>query len=80
MGLYEIPEEVPYLRALGMTARGRELLKQMKKQDLPIITKTAQWKDHPLLQAEARYTDLYALCFEKPRPSGLEWTRSPVIL
>jgi len=80
LGLYEIPEEIPYLRALGMTARGRELLKQMKKQDLPIITKTAQWKDHPLLQAEARYTDLYALCFEKPRPSGLEWTRSPVIL
>lgn len=80
LGLEKIPKEIPYLRVLGMTGRGRELLKEMKRQELPIITKTAQWKDHPLLQAEARYTDLYALCFEKPRPSGLEWTTSPVIL
>ena len=80
LGLSEIPEEIPYLRVLGMTARGRELLRQIKRQGLPVITKTAREREHPLLRAEARYTDLYALCFERPRPSGLEWTTSPVIL
>lgn len=80
LGLYEIPEQVPYLRVLGMTRRGRELLREMKQQDLPVITKTAHEKENLYLQAEARYTDLYALCFETPHPSGLEWTTSPIVL
>lgn len=78
LGVTKIPAQVPYLRVLGMTGRGRELLRQME--GLPVITKPAHGRGEPLLEAEARYTDLYALCFEQIRPSGLEWTTSPVVL
>lgn len=78
LGLHEIPEHVPYLRVLGMNSRGRELLRAMR--GLPVLTKPAHGRGEPLLEAEARYTDLYALCFERIRPSGLEWTTNPVIL
>jgi len=78
LGIYEIPENIPYLRVLGMTERGKTLLRGMKEEKL--IIKPAHGRGEPLLQAEARCTDLYALCFEPIRPSGLEWTTSPVIL
>lgn len=78
LGLEEIPERVPYLRVLGMNDRGRELLRAMR--GLPVLTKPAHGRGEPLLEAEARYTDLYALCFDPVRPAGLEWTTSPVIL
>lgn len=78
LGLEELPKRVPYLRVLGMNDRGRELLRAMR--GLPVLTKPAHGRGEPLLEAEARYTDLYALCFDPVRPSGLEWTTSPVIL
>lgn len=78
LGLREIPERVPYLRVLGMNGRGRELLRQMKGETL--ITKPAHGKGIPLLEAEAGYTDLYALCFPTVRPCGMEWRNSPVVL
>lgn len=81
LGLEELPERIPYLRVLGMTGRGRELLREIKKKgELPVITKPAHGKEAPLLEAEARYTDLYALCFDPVRPAELEWTTSPVVL
>lgn len=78
LGIDSIPERPPYLRVLGMTRRGRELLRAMR--GLPVITKPAHGKGEPLLEAEARCTDLYALCFSRPRPAGMEWLKSPVIL
>ena len=77
LGVYELPEQVPYLRVLGMNGRGQALLREMR--GLPVITKPAHGRGQPLLEAEARYTDLYALCFDPIRPAGLEWTPSPVI-
>ena len=80
----DVPAAPPYLRVLGFSARGQELLKEMKKQAaLPILTKPAQAKDLPepgrrLFQLESRCTDLYDLCRAAPRPAGEEWTRSPV--
>lgn len=80
----DVPGAPPYLRVLGFSARGQELLKEMKKQAaLPILTKPAQAKDLPepgrrLFQLESRCTDLYDLCRAAPRPAGEEWTRSPV--
>lgn len=77
---------VPYVRVLGMNGRGKELLSAMKKTcTLPIITKPAHARklDGPacaLFEAEARCTDLYALCTPVPRPCGLEWTCGPVVL
>ena len=35
---------------------------------------------NPLLELEARCTDLYQLCRETPGPCGLEWTTNPVML
>ena len=80
----DVPGAPPYLRVLGFSARGQELLKEMKKKAaLPILTKPAQAKDLPepgrrLFQLESRCTDLYDLCRAAPRPAGEEWTRSPV--
>lgn len=75
---------VPYVRVLGLNKRGQGLLKQMKKScSLPVLTKPAQARDldgpaRRLFEAEARYTDLYGLCFPTPRPCGLEYTTSPI--
>lgn len=79
------PALPPYVRVLGLNGRGQALLKQMKETcTLPILTKPAQARlltgpARQLFEAEARYTDLYGLCFPTPRPCGLEWTSSPVV-
>ena len=80
------PAAPPYLRVLGLSEMGRELLRRMKGTcPLPVITKPAQAREldgpaRALFEAEARYTDLYGLCFPTPRPCGAEWTHSPVVL
>ena len=62
------PETPPYLRVLGMNAKGREFLRAMGKQaTLPILTKPAHVRDlsltcQNLFQGEARCTGLYDLC------------------
>ena len=82
----ERPAAPPYVRVLGLGGRGRVLLRRMKDTcPLPVIVKPAQARelDGParmLFESEARYTDLYGLCFPIPRPCGLEWTSSPVIM
>ena len=81
----ERPAVPPYVRVLGLGSRGRVLLRRMKDTcPLPVIVKPAQARelDGPalaLFQAEARYTDLYGLCFPAPRPCGAEWIHSPVV-
>lgn len=80
------PAAPPYLRVLGFTPRGQELLRAMKgAASLPILTKPAHARslDGPgrrLFHLEARCTDLYGLCFSTPRPGGLEWTTGPVLI
>ena len=70
----------PYLRVLGANERGRALLRELKKTArLPVITKPAHGRGQPLLELEARCTDLYQLCREVPGPCGLEWTSTPVM-
>ena len=75
------PGSPPWLRVLGANERGRALLRELKKTArLPIITKPAHGRGQPLLELEARCTDLYQLCREVPGPCGLEWTSDPVML
>ena len=80
------PAAPPYVRVLGLSEMGRELLRRMKNTcPLPVITKPAQARElegpaRALFEAEARYTDLYGLCFPTPRPCGGEWTHSPAVL
>ena len=81
LGLTEAdrPDAPPYIRVLGANGRGRQVLKQMDP-GVPVITKPAHGKGIPLMELEARCTDFYALCTQKPAPCGAEWTTNPVIL
>ena len=79
------PAAPPYVRVLGLGGRGRVLLRRMKDTcPLPVIVKPAQAREmdgpaRTLFESEARYTDLYGLCFPAPRPCGAEWIHSPVV-
>lgn len=79
------PAAPPYVRVLGLGGRGRALLRRMKETcPLPVIVKPAQAREldgpaRTLFESEARYTDLYGLCFPAPRPCGAEWIHSPVV-
>ena len=80
------PESPGYLRVLGMNGRGKERLREMKdRANLPILTKPAHIKNlepaaQQLFALECKATDLYGLCFDKPRSKGLDFTTGPVIL
>jgi len=75
------PERPAYLRVLGASARGREVLREMRdKAALPVLTKPAHGRGIPLLELEARCTDFYQLCRREPGPCGLEWTTNPAML
>lgn len=88
LGLTEAdrPEAPTYLRVLGFNDRGRELLREMKTAaTLPILTKPAHSRELPpearrLFELECRATDLFGLCFDTPRPKGMDLTTGPVIL
>lgn len=75
-----------YLRVLGMNGRGKALLREMKAcSTVPILTKPAHIRamDGPaqaLFALECRGTDLFGLCFDDPKPMGLDLTTSPVCL
>ncbi len=78
------PGQVPYLRVLGFTARGRALLGEMKERArLPILTKPAHARALPpegaaLFALESRCTDRFSLCLPEVVPCGEEWRHSPV--
>lgn len=83
------PAAPPYIRVLGFNRRGQALLREMNtKAALPFFVKAAHIHNarrfspaaRALFQLEERCTDLYALCFPTPHPSGLEWTTNPVLL
>lgn len=80
----DVPAHPGYLRVLGFGERGRLLLRQMKERaTLPILTKPAHAKKlegeaRALFDLEVRCTDLYGLCFDTPRPRGLDYTNGPV--
>lgn len=82
----DIPAAPPYIRVLGFNRRGQSLLKEMnKKAALPLLVKAAHIRRfspeaQSLFALEDRFTDLFALCFPTPRPGGLEWTASPIIM
>ena len=69
-----------YIRVLAFNEKGREVLSQIqKKAKLPIITKTADFKENSsLFAAELRATELSSICrgFRK----GLDYTTSPAYI
>ena len=76
----------PYIRILGMNDRGAEILKKAKKggslpmlssiMDISKLSRTAM----RFSQIESNATDLFSLCCPTIQPSGLEYTRKPVII
>jgi hypothetical protein len=70
-----------YLRVLGFSNKGKELLSQMKKSAaLPIITKYSEAKAQggeilKLFGQESYFTDVYNLGFNPPRPCEEEKTK-----
>lgn len=78
------PRQPSYLRVLGFNARGQELLKEMKTTAaLPVLTKPAHIREFSveaqrLFALECRATDLFGLCFEIPKPAGLDLVTTPI--
>ena len=73
----------PYIRVLGMNARGREILNAASP-SLPILTRTAQLKDldercNRIFDLECTATDLHALCMPHPYPCGRDHTEKLII-
>lgn len=81
-----LPKEVPYLRVLGSTARGRELLRLAKENGTPVLTKPADVRRlsseaQQLFALEVRATDFFTLAYPAldAAVGGSEWKTSPVI-
>ena len=80
------PDEPPYLRVLGFSERGRQVLREMKRSAaLPVIVKPAHVKRlegeaRRVFDLEARSTGLYALCRRSFGRDGAlnEYTTGPV--
>ncbi|MBR5753097.1 MAG: nucleotidyltransferase family protein, partial [Clostridia bacterium] len=84
-----LPEDraaVPYLRVLGSTERGLELLKAAKESaTLPVITKPGAIADldetaRHLFELECRATNLYNLATPRILPCGTEYSDEIVML
>ena len=84
----DTPQRIPYLRVLACSARGRELLRCMKKTSAaPILTKSADVRklDAPaqrLFALTARAEEQYVLAYPSLAAAkpGSAWTTDPVIL
>jgi len=74
--------ELRYLRVLGFTERGRELLRRMKtRAALPVVLSAADG-DWPYLAMDARASAVYSLAFDDPDPrlALRDYTLPPVRL
>lgn len=74
--------KIAYIRVLGFRKKGRELLKEVKKQiEIPIVTNFSNFK-HPMLNLEFRSTCIYASVLnekEKIKYIESEFKNSPII-
>ncbi|WP_040948613.1 nucleotidyltransferase [Gorillibacterium massiliense] len=66
-----LEEGTPYLRVLGFSNRGRELLKQMKTTaKVPVITKVPR-DPHPLMRLDIEAAAVYAAAYREPAADEL---------
>lgn len=69
----------PYVRVLGYTPRGREILDKAKKAHAPLLGRASQAERlegvaREIWELENRVSDLYALTLPTPFPCGIECT------
>ncbi|KPU43955.1 hypothetical protein OXPF_21200 [Oxobacter pfennigii] len=78
-----------YIRVLGFSEKGKELLHRMKKTcTLPIITNTADYKRydnkylHEMIELDIRATDIYNTVHKNPhlRKGGMDFYKKPEML
>lgn len=80
----ELPETPPYIRVLGMSDTGAQILRAaeptlpfvMRPADVKKLSETAQ----RIFELEARADDLYALCTENRRPAKMDYTEKLIRL
>lgn len=80
----DLPDAPPYIRVLGMTDRGVEILRcaapalpyVMRPADVKKLSRDAQ----RVFELEVRADDLYSLCTERRRPAGLDYTEKLIRL
>ena len=87
LDLEEAPACVPYLRVLAANQTGRALLRQMRDNGAPVLTRPADVaalgsEAEALFTREAARTDLYALTYPDLRHSlcGQDWRATPLML
>ena len=80
----DIPQDVPYIRVLGIGKRGAEILRAAKSTaDLPVYTKMTQAlsaNEKRVFDAECRSTELYSLLLPRIVPAGAEYTTPVFVL
>ena len=70
----DLQMEIPYIRVLAFTTKGRSILKEAKKSG--IYLNAGEEFDHPYWQLEKRCGDLYGLfCVDGMEPPGAEENR-----
>lgn len=69
-----------YVRVLGMSEAGKNILSQMKNTcTLPVVNKVADFKNDAILP-DIFATNLAALCADRPVPQNRDFTTSPVMI
>ena len=73
----------PYIRVLGMNARGREILSAARP-SLPLLTRAAQVTDldsraQRVFSLECIATDLHGLAMPSPVPCGTDYTQKMIL-
>lgn len=80
LNIAQLEQGPAYIRVLGFTSTGRELLRQMKKTaSLPVITRPTD-TDHPHIELDIRATAMQAACFATQQPQSLysDYKQSPI--
>ncbi|ODP28719.1 UPF0348 protein [Paenibacillus nuruki] len=80
LNIEQLEQGPGYIRVLGFTDTGRELLRQMKKTaSLPVITKPTD-TDHVHMELDIRASAIQASCFAVQQSSTLysDYRRSPI--
>ncbi|AFK86749.1 MULTISPECIES: nucleotidyltransferase [Thermoanaerobacterium] len=73
-----------YIRILGATIKGLELLKEIKnRSNMPIITKVSEYKkilsNAEMFEIDLKATDIYTLAYTNEPVSGLDFTKKFIV-
>ena len=85
LGVTAETDTPPYGRVLAANEAGRHLLREMRDNGAPVLTKAADVAAlgsgaEALLRCEAKWTDLYGLCCENVPPCGEEYRKTPYMM